>query len=59
MNLSYLLWLIGIVIAALVGYNTLIAPIDFVNSLVVSFNPDGAAKALLLALGLVAISKLF
>ncbi|MBJ7535167.1 hypothetical protein JDN40_13720 [Rhodomicrobium vannielii ATCC 17100] len=59
MRVSYLLWLLGIVIAALVGYNVLVAPIDFVNSLVASFNPDGAAKALLLALGLVAISKLF
>jgi hypothetical protein len=59
MNLSYLLWLLGILIAIIVGLSVF-GQIDvpYVTAWLSSIK-DGTAKALFVALGLVALSKLF
>jgi hypothetical protein len=59
MNLSYLLWLVGILIAIVVGL-TVFGQVDvpYVTAWLAGIK-DGTAKALFVALGLVALSKLF
>lgn len=59
MNISYLLWLIGVLIAVLVGIDIFYTEIGFVKTVLGQLEPNGAAKALFVSLGLVAISKLF
>ncbi len=59
MNLSYLLWLIGVVIAVIVGLSVFhIYEVPFVMDQLRSIT-DGTTKALFVALALVALSKLF
>ncbi len=59
MNVGYLLWLIGIVIAIVVGVSVLgHTNVPYVTDWLAGIT-DGSAKALFVALGLVALSKLF
>jgi hypothetical protein len=58
--MSWLLWLIGAAIAVIVGLSVLAGyDVPVLMDQIRHFNPDGAAKALLVGLGLVAISKFF
>jgi len=55
--MSWLLWFIGVAIWVVVGLTIFnIVPIDFVTTQLANYS-NGAAKALFVALGLVAISK--
>jgi len=57
MNLSYLLWLIGIIIAVIIGlatFNIYTVPVVFD-----ALNQFGTTKALFVAIALIAVSKLF
>jgi hypothetical protein len=59
MNLSSLLWLIGVLIAVAVGLSVFhVYEVPFVMDQLRSVT-DGTTKALLVAIGLVALSKLF
>jgi len=59
MNFSYLLWLLGVVIALIVGVSVFAhSDVPYVMDWLRSI-PDGTTKALFVALGLVALSKLF
>jgi hypothetical protein len=59
MNFSYLLWLLGVAIALVVGVSVFAhSDIPYVMDWLRSY-PDGTTKALFVALGLVALSKLF
>ncbi len=59
MNLGYLLWLLGILIAIVVGFSVLgHTSVPYVTDWLAGI-ADGSAKALFVALGLVALSKLF
>ncbi len=59
MKFSYLIWLIGIIIAVVIGVHIFYSAIPGLDGILAKLDPQGAAKALFVALGLVAISKLF
>jgi hypothetical protein len=59
MNFGYLLWLLGVAIALIVGVSVFAhSDVPYVMDWLRSI-PDGTTKAIFVALGLVAISKLF
>ena len=59
--MSWLLWLIGVALAVIVGLSVLgVYNVPVVVDLIKThFDPEGPAKALLVGMGLVAISKFF
>ena len=59
MNFGYLIWLLGIIVAVIIGLSVFhVYEVPFVMDQLRSI-PDGTTKALFVALGLVAVSKLF
>jgi hypothetical protein len=59
--MSWLLWLIGVALAVIVGLHVLggyDVPV-VIDQIKGHFEPDGMAKTLLVGMGLVAISKFF
>ncbi len=58
--MSWLLWFIGVAIAVIIGLAVFhVYDVQAVTEQLRRFDPDGLAKALFVALGLVAISKFF
>ena len=60
MRFSYLIWLLGIVIAVIVGLSVFhVYEVPVVIDQLRTFGDDWSAKTLFIALALVALSKLF
>ena len=60
MRFSYLIWLIGIVLAVIVGLSIFnVYQVPVVIDQLRKFGDDWSAKSLFVALALVALSKLF
>ncbi len=60
MKFSYLIWLLGIALAVIVGLSIFdVYQVPFAIDLLKKFGVDWSAKTLFVALALVALSKLF